>query len=85
MSRSVFTGAYDSVVATLVKARRAAELTQAELAGRLSKPQSFISKIERAERRIDVLEFCALARAIGVKPSDLIDAIDRNLPPEISI
>ena len=80
MSRSVFTAAYATVVAALVDARRSAGVTQVELAARLSKPQSFVSKIERGERRIDVLEFCAVARAIGVQPAVLLAAIDTALP-----
>ena len=56
MSRSAHTDAYATVVAALVDARKAAGVTQVVLAARLSKPQSFVSKIERGERRVDVLE-----------------------------
>ncbi|HEV2616373.1 MAG TPA: helix-turn-helix transcriptional regulator [Candidatus Acidoferrales bacterium] len=52
----------------LVQARRAAHLTQAELAARLERPQSFVSKYERGERRLDVAEFGEVARAIGFDP-----------------
>lgn len=45
-------------------------ITQAELAKRLGKPQSFISKAERFERRIDPGEFRAIALALGVDPAD---------------
>ena len=85
MSRSAFTDGYATVVAGLVDARRGAGMTQVELATRLSKPQSFISKIERGERRIDVLEFCALARALGLLPSALLEEIDSRLPSELAI
>lgn len=85
MSRSVFAGDYAAVVATIVDARHKTGMTQVELAARLSKPQSFISKIERGERRIDVLEFCAVARAMGVSPAALIDAIEGRLPSTIAI
>lgn len=34
-----------------------AGLTQADLAGRLDKPQSFVAKVETQERRLDVIEF----------------------------
>jgi len=85
MARSVFAGHYEVVVTSLVEARLAAGVTQVELAARLSKPQSFISKIERRERRIDVLEFCAVARALGVRPAALLDAIDAKLPSQLEI
>ena len=51
-----------------MEARKAARLTQAELAARLERPQSFVSKYERGERRLDVVEFGEVARAIGLDP-----------------
>jgi len=54
--------------ALMIAARRKAGLTQAQLAKRLKKPQSFIAKYEGGERRIDVVEFIAIARAIGADP-----------------
>ena len=56
---------------TLRAARAKAELTQQELADRLGKPQSFVAKYEKGERRIDVVEFVVLADAIGVEPLSL--------------
>jgi len=52
----------------LIDARRAADLTQAELSSRLKRPQSFVSKYERGERRLDVVEFGEIARAMGIDP-----------------
>ena len=46
----------------LRRAREEAQLTQAEVAGLLGRPQSFVAKIESAERRLDVLELAVLAR-----------------------
>ncbi len=51
--------------------RKDAGLTQAELAQRLSRPQPMISHIERGERRVDMLEFCEIAWAMGLNPEDL--------------
>ncbi|MGH9715631.1 MAG: helix-turn-helix domain-containing protein [Candidatus Acidiferrales bacterium] len=56
----------------LAEARKAANLTQAELAERLNRPQSFVSKYERGERRLDVVEFGEVARAIGLDPVRLL-------------
>ena len=85
MSRSAHTDAYATVVAALVATRKTAGVTQVELAARLSKPQSFVSKIERGERRVDVLEFCAIARVLGVRPADLLGEIDVRLPPHLVV
>lgn len=52
----------------LVQERKKTGLSQAELAERLSRPQSFVSKYERGERRIDVVEFEQVAQALGIDP-----------------
>lgn len=52
----------------LVEARKEASLTQAQLSARLRRPQSFVSKYERGERRLDVVEFRDVAKAIGIDP-----------------
>ena len=52
----------------LVEARTKANLTQSELSLRLKRPQSFVSKYERGERRLDVIELRQVAQALGVDP-----------------
>jgi transcriptional regulator with XRE-family HTH domain len=52
----------------LVQARKDANVTQAELSSRLRRPQSFVSKYERGERRLDVVEFGEVAKALGIDP-----------------
>lgn len=44
-------------------------LLQSEVAERLSKPQSFISKYERGERRLDFAEFVQIAEALEIDAS----------------
>ena len=68
MSKSVFTGKYEQFRGLLVEARKKAALSQAQLAGKLSRPQSFVSKYERGERRLDVVEFELVADALGIEP-----------------
>ncbi|VXB41793.1 helix-turn-helix domain-containing protein [Brevundimonas sp. G8] len=77
MTQSVFSARYDQLRETLVKARREAGLTQAELATRLGKPQSYVSKIERGERRIDIVELIDISRALGVATECLLRQIER--------
>jgi transcriptional regulator with XRE-family HTH domain len=72
MAGSVFTDAYSAFLAVLVAARHEAGLTQLELAERLRKPQSFVSKFERGERRLDIVEFSEIARAMQRDPIDLL-------------
>ena len=51
-----------------IQARKSAGLTQVGLADRLRRPQSFVSKYERGERKLDVIEFCEVCRALGIDP-----------------
>ncbi len=71
MGRSVHTPAYKALLETLIEAREAAGLTQVELAARLETTQSFISKCERGERRLDVVEFVEFVKAMGREPTGL--------------
>jgi len=64
----------------MVKARKAAGLTQQALADRLKKPQSFVAKYEGGERRLDVVEFLGIARAIGTDPVRIIRALQKRRP-----
>jgi transcriptional regulator with XRE-family HTH domain len=57
--------AYKSFLARLVQARKQAGLTQVEVATRLGKAHSFISKCELGERRVDFVELKQLARIYG--------------------
>lgn len=59
----------------MIKARKKAGLTQHEVAKRLKRPQSFIAKYEGGERRIDVVEFLAITRAIGADPVMILRAL----------
>lgn len=58
--------------ALMVAARKEAGLTQHALALRLRRPQSFVAKYEGGERRLDVVEFVAIARALGADPLKLL-------------
>ena len=66
MRKSVFTPKYDQFRLLLIQARKDAGVTQVELAKKLAKPQSFVSKLERGERRIDLIEFLEIAQALGI-------------------
>jgi transcriptional regulator with XRE-family HTH domain len=68
---------YKIVGACLAAARRRANVTQQELAGRLGKPQSFVSEYERGQRRVDVVELLAISRALGLDPLEVFAEIAR--------
>jgi transcriptional regulator with XRE-family HTH domain len=67
--------AYDALRRLLTQARLDAELTQAQVAARLKRPQSFVSKYESGERQLDVIEFLSICKAIGVEPTPIIESL----------
>ncbi|PSN10626.1 transcriptional regulator [filamentous cyanobacterium CCP5] len=79
MSSSVYSLRYQQFLARLKAARLDANLTQQQVAARLSVPQSFISKCESGERRVDIIELLELA-SIYDKP--LIYFVDFESPSE---
>lgn len=62
MGESIHSKEYRDIIQKLRDARLSAGLTQTQAAGKLNKPQSYISKIERRERRIDVVELKQLLK-----------------------
>jgi transcriptional regulator with XRE-family HTH domain len=79
MPKTIFTGANLAVVEVVKEARLAAGLRQADLAALVGRDQSWISLIEGSQRRLDVVEFIELARAIGVEPVDLFSQVARQI------
>jgi transcriptional regulator with XRE-family HTH domain len=72
MRKSVHSEGQAHLQALLLAARKRAKLTQQEVADRLGRPQSFVAKYEGGERRLDVVEFVTVARAIGVDPRSIL-------------
>ena len=72
MTGSIHTDVYRHLIGRLVEARNAAGLTQQTLADRLGKSQSYVAKVEGFERRLDVVEFLAMARAVGADPIPMV-------------
>jgi transcriptional regulator with XRE-family HTH domain len=66
---------YRAVVEELVRRRRSAGVTQADLARALGARQAKISKLENCELRLDVVDFVRICRAIGARPGDLLDQL----------
>jgi len=65
VEKSIYSAEYQQLCALLRQLRREAGLTQVQVAERLQMPQSFVSKYESGERRLDVVELRHVAAAIG--------------------
>ena len=75
MVKTIYQERYLRLINTLIQARKNAGLTQAQVAEKLSKPQSYIAKIEGADRKLDVVEFVELCETIHQDPSELIKVL----------
>jgi len=67
MIKTIYSEEYKKVTENLKKARIEAILTQSEAAKKIGKPQSYISKVENGEQRIDVVELKTFAKIYGKK------------------
>lgn len=76
MTRSVFTGKYERFRQLMIEARKAAGLTQMQLAAKLGQPQSYVSKYERGERRLDLIEFLEVARVLAIDPAAVVKELE---------
>lgn len=80
MPKTLRTPAHHALQSLLTERRTALGLTQAQLASSLHRPQSFVAKYETGERRLDIIEFCAVARALNIEPvvllGELVESAD---------
>lgn len=73
--KSIYSQSYRTLLTRITQARKEAGITQAGLAEQLGRPQSFVSKLESGERRIDVVEFLQVAHLIGFDPCALLQEL----------
>jgi len=75
MTRSISSKDYEKLRILLVQARKRLSLSQYDVAKLLGRPQSYISKYERGERRLDVIEFLEVAEALKVSTHSILAEI----------
>lgn len=76
MKKALYERSYAAFTNLLKEERKRAGLTQAMLAKRLRRPQSYVSKYERGDRRLDVIEFLEIARAMKFDPGEFLQRLD---------
>lgn len=79
MQKTITSQAYTHFLDCLRQTREKAELTQEQLAERLGETQSFVSKCERGERRLDVLELREFCLAMDTTLEKFVRVLERNL------
>jgi transcriptional regulator with XRE-family HTH domain len=79
MEKSVHTAEYAALLELLREARRRAGVSQVELAARLQKSQSFVSKVEVGETRLDVIRLRTILKALGGSFRDFAARLDARL------
>jgi transcriptional regulator with XRE-family HTH domain len=65
----------EALLDALREARSEVGLTQAELAARLGRPQSFVSKYESGERRLDLIELSEVCKALGISLESFVSRV----------
>ena len=75
VKRATYSGRHKTLRKRLREARKRLGINQGALADRIGRPQSFVSKVESGERRLDVIEFIEYALALGLVPAALISDV----------
>jgi transcriptional regulator with XRE-family HTH domain len=81
--KSAFEPPYIEIIEQLIARRMELGMTQAELGAAYGENQSFVSRVERRQRRIDVYEFVRLCAVLEIEPSRILDPLyeaERQLP-----
>ena len=82
LDKSIYTREYETLVRLLREAREEASLTQVDLAERLEQSQSFVSKCERGERRLDLIQLRTICQVLGISLTDFVRRLERELGAE---
>lgn len=79
MEKSIYTREYAVILRLLRHARDRAGMTQVELAKKLHQSQSFVSKVERGDRRLDLVQLRAICKVLDLTLSDFVQQFEREL------
>ena len=75
MAHPIHDPRYQQVAALLAAIRRDRGLLQQDVAGRLGRPQAYVSKVESGVRRVDLIELIDFLTALETDPKDFLDRI----------
>ena len=78
VKRETHDGRYIKAIEVLRAARKQLGISQTALAAKLGKRQQFVSKYESGERRLDVIEFLDVAKALGLTTASVVSDLGDN-------
>ncbi len=77
--KSIYTDEYAVVLRLMKAARKKSGVTQVELAERLGQTQSFVSKVERGDRRLDIVQLRSILREFSVSLTQFVAQLEAEL------
>ena len=80
MDKTIYTREYTVLLRLLVERRQRSGLTQSELAKKLGLTQSTVSKFERGDRRLDVIQLRTICAQLGVSLSEFVADLEKRIP-----
>jgi transcriptional regulator with XRE-family HTH domain len=79
MEKSIYTRDYAVMLHLLKEAREQARITQVGLAKKLRQSQSFVSKMERGDRRIDIVQLRTICHVLGLTLTEFVERLENEL------
>ena len=77
--KSIYTDEYGFVLSLLKAARKKSGVTQVDLAERLGQTQSFVSKVERGDRRLDIVQLRTILLECGVTLPEFVTQLEAEI------
>ncbi len=79
MEKSIYTDEYQEVLALLRALRQKSGVTQVELAEKLGQTQSFVTKVECGQRRVDIVQLRTICHILGSSLPSFVEALEKRL------
>jgi transcriptional regulator with XRE-family HTH domain len=79
MKKKIYVAQRDRLITLLREARIEAGLTQTELGSRIEKDQTYVSRYESGQRRLDILEVREISQAVGIKFEEFARMLEKAL------
>ncbi len=79
MEKSIYSREYAAVLRLLKEAREEAGITQVDLAKKLGQSQSYVSKVERGDRRLDIVQLRTICQTLDLRLPDFVQRLEHEL------